>query len=84
MAQMAECLGKSDDETYYNDLLEKAKIAFENLLWNGSYYNFDESTHEYQSIMADQLCAHWYLRCCGIKTYPVSILHGFYFGMKDN
>lgn len=71
MIQMAECLEMSDDKTFYTDLFLKAKTAYENLLWNGSYYNFDESAHESKSIMADQLCAHWYLRCCGIKNYPV-------------
>lgn len=75
MIKMAECLEKSDDQKYYMQLFEKGKAAYENLLWNGSYYNFDESTNESKSIMADQLCVHWYLRCCGVKNYPVSKLN---------
>ena len=46
-------------------LLTKGKLAFEQKLWNGRYYNFDSSTDEGCSIMADQLCGHWYLRSCG-------------------
>lgn len=74
MVQMSDCLGNTDDKTYYSDLLEKAKSAFESILWNGSYYNFDESNYEAKSIMADQLCGHWYLCCCGVRNYPVRLL----------
>lgn len=72
MIQMADCLKKTEDKDYYSGMLEKAKTAFQALLWNGSYYNFDQSADQEKSIMADQLCAHWYLRCCGVKDYPVS------------
>lgn len=78
MVQLSECLGNTNDKTYYSELLAKAKSAYENLLWNGSYYNFDESNHEAKSIMADQLCGHWYLCCCGIKNYPVRLLWRIY------
>lgn len=71
MIQMADCLDKTDDKNYYSEMLETAKAAFEQLLWNGTHYNFDQSPHQETSIMADQLCAHWYLRCCGVKDYPV-------------
>lgn len=72
MIQMADCLKKIDDKKYYSEMLSNGKVAIERLLWNGSYYNFDQSAEENKSIMADQLCAHWYLRCCGVKDYPVS------------
>lgn len=71
MTQMAERIGKPDDKTYYSEILEKGKSGYENILWNGSYYNFDQSVHEEKAMMADQLCAHWYLRCCGVQDYPV-------------
>lgn len=77
MIEMAKCLEKSDDFIYYSKMLENAKNSYENLLWNGSFYNFDGSAHESKSIMADQLCAHWYLRCCGVKDYPVRIFYRF-------
>lgn len=66
-------LDKATDTKVYSALLEKAKKAFESKLWNGKYYNFDCSENA-ASIMADQLCGHWYLRSCGFKyeVFPQS------------
>lgn len=75
MIQMADCMEKIEDKDYYTKLFNKGKTAFEKLLWNGSFYNFDGSTNDGNSIMADQLCVHWYLRCCGVKDYPVRKRH---------
>ncbi|KAG5894692.1 hypothetical protein JTB14_034740 [Gonioctena quinquepunctata] len=71
MISMADQLGKLDDRTKFEDLFKKAKPAFENKLWNGEYYNFDCSKNRSKSIMADQLCGHWYLRCCGVNSYEI-------------
>lgn len=65
MTKFADVLNKPDDKQKYSLLLEKAKKAYDKKLWNGKYYNFDCSDKEYKSIMADQLCGHWYLSCCG-------------------
>lgn len=35
------------------------------------YYNYDCSQKEFNTIMADQLCGQWYLRCCGLKDYLI-------------
>ncbi|KAF5292347.1 hypothetical protein FQA39_LY03381 [Lamprigera yunnana] len=59
-------LNKTKDEDKYATLLERAKSAFENKLWNGRYYNFDCSKNA-STIMADQLCGHWYLRSCDLE-----------------
>lgn len=71
MVVIARELNKNKDESMYAAILEKAKSAFENKLWNGKYYNFDCSDLA-SSIMADQLCGHWYLRTCGFdyEVFP--------------
>lgn len=69
---MSQIVKKSKHEEKYKVMLEKAKEAFEKKLWNGMYYNFDCSKHS-GTIMADQLCGHWYLRSCGFH-YEVSFL----------
>lgn len=34
----------------------------------GEYYDFDSSgQYHSKSIMADQLCGQWYLKCCGVN-----------------
>jgi non-lysosomal glucosylceramidase len=46
----------------YSKILEAAKTVFEEKLWNGKYYNFDESNISRKTVMADQLCGYWYLQ----------------------
>lgn len=37
-------------------------------MFPGEYYNFDSSDQYHsKSIMADQLCGQWYLKCCGVN-----------------
>lgn len=37
-------------------------------LFLGEYYDFDSSGQPHsKSIMADQLCGEWYLKCCGVN-----------------
>ncbi|KAJ8949504.1 hypothetical protein NQ314_008197 [Rhamnusium bicolor] len=71
MVGMADLLGKLDDRKLFEQLLAKGKKSFEKKLWNGLYYNFDCSKNQSNSIMADQLCGQWYLRCCKINEYIV-------------
>jgi non-lysosomal glucosylceramidase len=61
---MANKLEHFDDCIKFRELLEKGKKSMEEKLWNGSYYKFDTSSNS-KVIMSDQLCGHWYLRCCG-------------------
>lgn len=69
MTVMANLLDQPADCIKYKDILEKGKQSFEEKLWTGKYYQFD--VHTKNSIMADQLCGHWYLRTCGFD-YDVS------------
>lgn len=73
MSSIAKKLQKEEDANEYSDILERAKRAFDRKLWNGEYYNFDCSEKHYKTIMADQLCGHWYLRCCGFKYEVTNI-----------
>lgn len=69
---MANLLDKHDDFQHYSEILDKGRKAFEEKLWNKSFYSFDTATSAKKSVvMADQLCGHWYLRCCGFD-YDVS------------
>lgn len=65
MVTFTEVLNKPEDKEKYKTLLDKGSISYQKKLWNGKYYNFDCSKRECESIMADQLCGHWYLSCCG-------------------
>uniref|UniRef100_A0A7N0V6C7 Non-lysosomal glucosylceramidase n=1 Tax=Kalanchoe fedtschenkoi TaxID=63787 RepID=A0A7N0V6C7_KALFE len=45
---------------------QKAKAVYETL-WNGSYFNYDNSGRSSSSsIQADQLAGNWYARSCGL------------------
>lgn len=66
MCEMANIIDQSDDSKKYNEILEKGKKSFEEKLWNKTYYKFDVASGAKKAVvMADQLCGHWYLRCCG-------------------
>lgn len=65
MSVMSNILDQPNDCLRYQDILEKGKRALEDKLWNGSYYRFDTSNGHKDTIMADQLCGHWYLKSCG-------------------
>lgn len=63
---MANLIGKPEDSIKYAEILEKGKTSYEEKLWNKTYYKFDTASSAKKAvIMADQLCGHWYLRCCG-------------------
>ncbi|XP_015230933.1 PREDICTED: non-lysosomal glucosylceramidase [Cyprinodon variegatus] len=52
----------------YKDLLDRGSAAFDKLLWNGKYYNYDSSKRELSnSVMADQCAGHWFLRASGLE-----------------
>lgn len=79
MTKIAKILQKNEDVEKFQKLLDKGKVAFEQKLWNGKYYNFDCSNSQCRSIMADQLCAQWYLKCSGFNYEVMSHLIFFKF-----
>ncbi|CAH2002818.1 unnamed protein product [Acanthoscelides obtectus] len=71
MIALADRLRKSEDKATFEKVFASARKSYDQKLWNGICYNFDSSSKESTAIMADQLCGHWYLRCCGINDYDV-------------
>lgn len=70
MTKMANFLGKNEEAKKFTEILERGKKSFEEKLWNGKFYNFDENSSS-KTIMSDQLCGHWYLHTCGLNDYEV-------------
>ncbi|XP_010437602.1 PREDICTED: non-lysosomal glucosylceramidase-like isoform X1 [Camelina sativa] len=63
----ASIVGENAVAIYFNAKYEKAKSIYEKL-WNGSYFNYDDSGKgSSSSILADQLAGQWYARACGLK-----------------
>ncbi|KAF8385466.1 hypothetical protein PRIPAC_74608 [Pristionchus pacificus] len=56
--RMAEILGRKTEEASLAQQVDKARSIFIKKLWNGRYFNFDETS---SSIMADQLCGVWFM-----------------------
>ncbi|XP_025049265.1 non-lysosomal glucosylceramidase [Alligator sinensis] len=67
MCKMAEILDDGGVLHKYSAILQKGSEAFERLLWNGKYYNYDSSKGiSSTSIMSDQCAGQWFLRACGL------------------
>ncbi|XP_041043261.1 non-lysosomal glucosylceramidase isoform X3 [Carcharodon carcharias] len=67
MCKMAEILKIDEEYKKYKDILERGKEAFERILWNGKYYNYDSSKKCYSnSVMSDQCAGQWFVRACGL------------------
>ncbi|KMZ76241.1 hypothetical protein ZOSMA_105G00720 [Zostera marina] len=65
-SSMAAALGDQASEKYFWNRSQKAKSVYKKL-WNGSYYNYDDSkSSTSSSIQADQLAGQWYARACGL------------------
>ena len=65
MIAMAQILNEDEIVEKYQAVLEKGSKSFEEILWNGRYYNFDNSEGKGREIiMADQLAGQWYARAC--------------------
>ncbi|KAL3515755.1 hypothetical protein ACH5RR_022657 [Cinchona calisaya] len=59
-------VGDKGSEDYFWIKFQKAKKVYEKL-WNGSYFNYDNSGgNASSSIQADQLAGQWYARACGL------------------
>ena len=51
----------------YDEKLKKAKKAYHDKLWNGTYFNYDTSANpQHDSIMTDMCCGQWWARACGL------------------
>ncbi|MEE6517532.1 hypothetical protein FKM82_027811, partial [Ascaphus truei] len=67
VCRMAQILGDTAVYEKYTAILHKGKEAFEKLLWNGKYYNYDCGEQSYyNSVMSDQCAGQWFLRACGL------------------
>ncbi|CAN6854808.1 unnamed protein product [Brassica oleracea] len=63
----ATIVGENAVAFYFNAKYEKAKTVYEKL-WNGSYFDYDNSgSDSSSSILADLLAGQWYARACGLK-----------------
>ena len=72
MHAMALDLGDDEAAARYADQLAAAQTAYEGTLWNGEYYDYDETSN---TVMADQLAGEWYARLTGIPTLPDDHVH---------
>ncbi|KAJ1692237.1 hypothetical protein LUZ63_008935 [Rhynchospora breviuscula] len=64
---MARLVGDKASENYFWARYQKAKESYAKL-WNGSYFNYDNSGGRMSSwIQADQLAGQWYARACGLE-----------------
>ena len=69
-----EGLGDSEHDVrafiaVYEPMYGKAQAAYEEALWNGTYYNYDGSrSYQSSSIMSDQCAGQWYARACGLPS----------------
>jgi non-lysosomal glucosylceramidase len=66
-AALAEEMGDTALAESYIRMFRKAQQVYEDVLWNGEYYDYEASGSKHQdSIMADQLAGHWYSLACGL------------------
>ncbi|CAL9242910.1 unnamed protein product [Arabidopsis halleri] len=64
---LARVVGDKNSQDYFWSKFQKAKVVYEKKLWNGSYFNYDNSGSQYSSsIQADQLAGQWYARASGL------------------
>ncbi|XP_010530106.1 PREDICTED: non-lysosomal glucosylceramidase [Tarenaya hassleriana] len=64
---LARQVGDNAASVYFNAKYEKARGVFSKL-WNGSYFDYDNSrSGSSSSILVDQLAGQWYSRACGLK-----------------
>ncbi|XBH93329.1 hypothetical protein VPH35_084272 [Triticum aestivum] len=67
-AAMARIVGDGDAELYFRARYRMARRVYDEELWNGAYFSYDNSGGKTSSsIMADQLAGQWYARACGLE-----------------
>ncbi|KNC86720.1 hypothetical protein SARC_01140 [Sphaeroforma arctica JP610] len=63
-------LATAEDVTKWSDMAAKGKAVYDKKLWNGKYYNYDESNSAHNdSIQSDQCAAHFYLQASGVPSF---------------
>lgn len=72
--RLSEEIGEKEEAQRISNKIKSAREAYVNKLWNGSYFNFDELSDHRETIMADQLCAFWYL-CAVDGTVDRKLIH---------
>ena len=65
-AAMAKKLGDANAASTYDALSKKAEAAFVKNLWNGTYFNYDQSSSYRTEIMAEQLAGQWFAKLTGL------------------
>nr|XP_043621004.1 non-lysosomal glucosylceramidase-like isoform X1 [Erigeron canadensis]XP_043621005.1 non-lysosomal glucosylceramidase-like isoform X1 [Erigeron canadensis] len=66
---LAAVVGDEGCQDYFWAKFQKARKVYDKL-WNGSYFNYDDSEgRASSSIQADQLAGQWYSRACGL--FPI-------------
>ncbi|XP_067600089.1 non-lysosomal glucosylceramidase isoform X3 [Pseudorca crassidens] len=67
MVKMAALCGAQEVQDKFSSILSRGQEAYERLLWNGRYYNYDCSSQpQSYSIMSDQCAGQWFLRASGL------------------
>lgn len=67
MVQMAALCGAQEAQNKFSSILSRGQEAYDRLLWNGRYYNYDCSSQPQScSIMSDQCAGQWFLRASGL------------------
>ncbi|MBN1200292.1 MAG: glucosylceramidase [Anaerolineae bacterium] len=67
MSDMAAMIGDDAAAADYAAQLNTARAVYEDILWNGEYYDYDETS---DASMADQLAGEWYARISGLAVLP--------------
>lgn len=71
MIKLGKELGEDKEVAKWMEVLERAKISYLDKLWHeeGQFFKFDTSDYGQKTIIADQLCGHWYLKMSGLEEY---------------
>ena len=70
MVAMAREMNDRVIEQKYEEIFSRGRLAFEEKLWNGEYFNFDSSGGKHSdSIMADMLAGLLYVHASGLESY---------------
>jgi len=67
MSEMAKMVGDQDAADQYAAQFQTAQARYEAVLWNGDYYNYDQTS---DAIMAGQVVGDVYEAISGIPTLP--------------
>jgi non-lysosomal glucosylceramidase len=68
MSRLAEMMGNEEQKIMYHERAMRGKQIYNDLLWNGEYFNYSERDKNATSIMADQLCGQWWTRLCDLPN----------------